>query len=302
MTGFRVPGSRSLVWSRSAAGAAAVELQVPCGQCLGCRLSKANEWKLRCVHEAKCHQANCFLTLTYDDDHLPDDYSVSLEDYQKFLKRLRKFLGHDRVRFIGCGEYGDKGRRPHYHFIIFGYDFPDRKPWRKSASGRVSFRSETLEKLWTLGHAEVGLFSPEAAGYVARYTLKKVSAEYGIQTRRFECVHPLTGQLVTQRREFATMSKRPALGREWFAKFAGDAFPSDFLVLNGSKMPVPKYYRKLLAAQDEIAALSLKAKRVAKARLHADNNTPDRLAVREAVQSRRIAMLKRDLEGSSSDT
>lgn len=250
------------------------------------------------MHEAKCHDANCFLTLTYDNDHLPDDYSLSLDDYQRFLKRLRDAIGGG-IRFVGCGEYGDQGRRPHYHFLIFGYDFPDRKVWRRTQSGKYNFRSEQLEKLWTDGHAEVGLFSPEAAGYVARYTLKKVSPEYARETGRYRVVHPLTGQLVEQRPEFATMSKRPAIGRTWFERFHRDAFPSDFLVLNGQKLPVPKYYRKLLAENQEIDALTLKAKRVAKARARADNNTPDRLAVREAVQSHRVALLKRDLERDS---
>lgn len=295
LTAFRVVGVKGVYWSEVKAGKAGRPVQLPCGQCIGCRLSKAREWTLRCVHESKLHEANSFITLTYADAHLPADYSVSLEDYQKFLKRLRDRLPVP-VRFMGCGEYGGAGQRPHYHFLIFGWDFPDRTLWRRSASGALNYRSALLEEVWPYGHCEVGLFTPATAGYLARYTLKKQSGQHAARTGSLERVHPLTGECVTVRPEFCTMSRRPGIGAGWYERFAADAFPSDFLILEGAKVPVPKFYRKRLAEADEVSALQLKAKRVAKAKQQAHNNTPDRLAVREYVQLERASRLKRELE------
>lgn len=259
------------------------------------------------------HKANCIVTLTYSNANLPDDYSVSVRELQLFLKRLRELLARPggpgvRIRFFACGEYGDKFGRPHYHILIFGYDFPDRVVWRRGSSGKFSFRSAELEKAWQnekglIGHCEVGLFSSEAAGYVARYCLKKVGGK--LADTHYRRVHPLTGELVTVRPEFITMSRMPGIGDAWFQRYRCDAFPSDFLILDGHKVPVPRYYQaKLLREQehdsllsdDELLAVELKQRRREAAAPHAANNTPERLAVREAVQSHRATRLKRDLD------
>ena len=89
---------------------------VPCGQCIGCRLKRSRDWAIRCVHEASLYKHNCFITLTFDDLHLPANRSISKRDLQLFMKRLRKrFKGFESVmddngniyypiRFFGCGE------------------------------------------------------------------------------------------------------------------------------------------------------------------------------------------------------
>ena len=87
-------------------------LYVPCGQCVGCRLERSRQWAIRCVHEAQMHRSNCFITLTYSPDFLPDPPSLNLRDFQLFMKRLRKRFG-DGIRFFHCGEYGEQCGRPH---------------------------------------------------------------------------------------------------------------------------------------------------------------------------------------------
>ena len=101
-------------------------LMLPCGQCIGCRSDKAQAMGQRCGHEQKMHEASCFFTLTYDDEHVPADYSVKLRDWQLFLKRTRKRTRVKGLRFAGGGEYGELGLRPHYHGLFFNYDFPTR--------------------------------------------------------------------------------------------------------------------------------------------------------------------------------
>ena len=46
-------------------------IELPCGQCIGCRMQRAQDWTIRCMHEASLHQENCFITLTYERDKLP---------------------------------------------------------------------------------------------------------------------------------------------------------------------------------------------------------------------------------------
>ncbi|WP_445236462.1 rolling circle replication-associated protein [Escherichia sp. E4385] len=82
-----------------------------------------------------------------------------------------------RFVFFGCGEYGSKLERPHYHAIIFGYDFPDKTLHK---AGRFNlYRSSLLERCWTFGWSVVAAFSFESAAYVARYCVKK--------SHRFPC-------------------------------------------------------------------------------------------------------------------
>lgn len=98
----------------------AVPAQVPCGQCIGCRLAHSRDWATRCMHEAHMHESSSFITLTYSPEHLPENGSLVRKHFTDFLKRLRKALGSVKIRYFGCGEYGSKLERPHYHAIIVG--------------------------------------------------------------------------------------------------------------------------------------------------------------------------------------
>lgn len=251
-------------------------------------MDRAKDWAARLHHEAKLHEAKSFLTLTYNDAFLPDDYSVSVRELQLFMKRLRKALPV-KVRFFACGEYGDKKGRPHYHVLLFGYDFPDKTLWRRSPAGYLLYRSKELEKLWPFGNSEIGEVTYQSAGYVARYCLESVNGE--MAEDHYTRVHPLTGQVLRVRPEFIIMSTRPGIGRGWFDQYGSDAFPSDFLIVDGHKHPVPKYYKKQLAEKD---AFLVVVKRKKKALEHSANNTPERLLVREEVQHLKALQLKRE--------
>lgn len=236
------------------------------------------------------HEASSFLTLTFSDEYLPPSYSVDVRDMQLFMKRLRKRIGKP-VRFFACGEYGETNLRPHYHLILFGYDFPDRYPWRKTGSGFVTYRSAELEQVWWMGNAEIGTVTQESAGYVARYVLKKVNGR--MADDHYRRIHPLTGEIVNVAPEFVTMSNKPGIGSGWYDKYSMDAFPSDFVIINGEKRPVPRYYKKKL---EEETADEITAKRKQEARKRAADNTPERLAVREEVLTLRLDQLTRELD------
>lgn len=302
-----LPPATGIVLKRPHEGA--IPLYLPCGQCIGCRIRRSQDWATRMVHESKCHEETSFLTLTYTDQHLPDDLCVSVRALQLFFKRLRKDLGDKKVRFFASGEYGEKRFRPHYHIMLFGHAFlEDRKLWRRSIGGLPVYRSARLERLWPFGFSEVGTFSPQSAGYVARYCIKKITGEPAREY--YMRVHPLTGELCRVAPEFAVMSRRPGIGADWFQRYRSDFFPKDEAVVNGKKVPVPAYYEKLwqrhVEASDDGSNLVprddlffIKAARKLKARKKiavSHDTTPERMAVREECLHLRVESLKRDLE------
>lgn len=267
-------------------------------------MGKAQEWSTRMAHEASMHDRNSFVTLTYSDEHLPSDWSVSIREMQLFMKRLRKSLGHGRVRFLACGEYGKRFNRPHYHVMLFGYEPDDRYPWRRTKSGHVLTRSPSLEAIWGKGHTELGTVTPQSAGYVARYCLKKVNGDRAAEVyRRIESND--FGEIIREwqvQPEFIAMSRKPGLGLGWYDQYASDCFPSDFVVIDGRKRPIPDYYlRKLKQREDKLFGLSFEVKsaRIERASEHLDNNTPERLAVREELATLRGERLARDLESET---
>jgi len=95
----------------------------PVGNASAANCNRAREWAIRCMHEAKCYDENCFVTLTYDNDHLPPDGSLNHKHFQDFMKRLRKHYSGRTIRYYMCGEYGENMGRPHYHAVFFNLRF-----------------------------------------------------------------------------------------------------------------------------------------------------------------------------------
>jgi len=284
-------GKFKIVFNRSA-GYVDKPMSVPCGNCIGCRIDRSRMWALRCTHEARMHSTSCFVTLTYDDDHLPPAQTLVKKHLQDFFKRLRK-KGYV-FRYFAAGEYGDQTQRPHYHAILFGIDFSgDRKILRRNKQGHDLFTSETLSSTWGMGHCTIGNFSYTTAAYTARYVLKKVTGKNADD--HYTRVLPYTGEIVDVQPEFALMSSKPGIGNSWYQKFKLDAFPSDFLVNEGKKHTVPRYYAELLRKEDMKSHSDIIIKRKIARKNDVENNTPDRLYVREQCKAARLSQLKRDL-------
>ena len=233
------------------------------------------------------HDANCFLTLTYDDRHCP--LSLVRSDFQKFMKRLRKAVPC-KVRYYHCGEYGDNTRRPHYHAVLFGYDFPDRKLFR-TTGGHDLYISEQLLGLWPFGHHLIGSVDFESAAYVARYCLKKINGPPAED--HYTLMDPETGELVSIEPEYATMSSKPGIGRAWIDKFSSDVYPHDWFVIRGQKMRPPRYYD---LQQDAELIEWVKDQRVLKAQAHEDFGDKDRLAVRNELAEYRQKRFVRETD------
>jgi len=263
-------------------------LELACGQCIGCRIERSRQWAIRCVHEAQMHERNCFVTLTYSEEHLPFNAGLNIRHWQLFAKRLRKRIG--RFRYFHCGEYGEENLRPHYHACLFGVDFSvDRSLWKRD-HGFDLFVSPTLSETWGKGFCSIGELSYESAAYVARYILKKVTGE--LADGAYERVDSETGEVFKVRPEYVSMSRRPGLGAVWFDKFRGDVFPADEVVFKGRRFRPPRFYDDKLGEEE---LLSVKARRRQKVGARLDDLTPDRLAVREVCLERKVAEMKREV-------
>lgn len=269
---------------------------IPCGQCIGCRLRRSRDWSLRIMHEASLYDSNCFVTLTYGENKVPAEGSLDYSDYQLFMKRLRKSVSPVRVRFFMCGEYGPLNLRPHYHACLFNVDFrSDRVPIGTSGAGVVFFDSPTLRELWSHGHVSVQDLNRSAAAYCARYIVGKVTGDAA--EAHYQSVDA-DGVIHRRVPEFSRCSLRPGIGSRWFNKFGSDVFPLDSVVSDGQEFQTPKYYDKLLKRRDKADQMPdrIEYARQQRASLCAADSTPERLAVREVVERARVRNQKRELE------
>jgi len=297
---------RSIVFAELARHDVVRSLELPCGQCVGCRLERSRQWAIRCMHEASLYKNNCFITLTYNDEHLPDDYSLHYEDFQKFMKRLRKrFKGLQSsanaasgdkfpIRFYMAGEYGENFGRPHFHACIFNFDFPDKVLWQKTESGSKIYRSKELEELWPFGYSSIGDVNFQSAAYVARYIMKKVTGD--IADQHYEEVNFSTGEIIKRKPEFNKMSLKPGIGFDWYEKFKDDVYPHDYVVVNGKKCRPPKFYDRKFADDFPYEFDQLVWQREKQAKALLEDNTDERLAVKEKVVVAKLSRLKRKLK------
>lgn len=281
-------GKRSIVFNLNQ-GFRDLPVVVPCGQCIGCRLEHSRQWAMRLVHEKSLHETSCFITLTYATENLPKDNSLRKRDFQLFMKKLRKWLAHKRIRFFHCGEYGENFGRPHYHAIIFGHDWSDKELKFVTKRGDKVYTSKKLEELWGLGLVSTAEVTFESAAYVARYVTKKVTGEKAIH--HYNKIDLSTGEILSERSpEYVTMSRRPGIGKDWFSKYTSDVFPHDRVVLRGRKMKPPKYYSALYEIhypEDYARVKALRLKAAKKPEVQADN-THERLRVRETIQLKKL--------------
>lgn len=280
---------------------------VSCGQCVGCRLQRSRQWAIRCVHEAKMHKRNAFVTLTYDAKRLPTGYNIvsglDYSHFQKFMKRLRKHF-KSKVRFYMAGEYGEGNDRPHFHAILFGADFDDKTVWSKTPSGAIIYRSKVLETLWPFGFSSVGDVNFSTAAYVARYCMKKITGQAA--DAHYERIDAETGEVFWREPEFNRMSLKPGIGHAWFEKFKSDVFPHDHVIIAGKRCKVPRYYDELLRRETADSYVNCSGdtvefsdlddlKMLRGEKIVLDDNTEDRLLVKEQVELAKLSRLKRNL-------
>ncbi len=272
-------------------------MTLACGRCIGCRLDKSREWAIRCVHEAQMHDENCFITLTYDEQNLPHDGSLNKQHFQKFIKKLRKYVEPKKFRYFHCGEYGEKLQRPHYHACLFGYDFPDKEFFQEKKENKL-YTSKILEEKWNKGFATIGEMTFETAAYCARYAMKKITGDNAPE--HYQTVNTITGEIHQVQSEYATMStgRKPGegLGGPWYKKYKNDLFPEDECIIDGRIMKPPRYYAKLYEQEEPEQYEQMKTNRKRFFDKHEADATWQRLEQRAKVKHAQLDQLPRQLE------
>lgn len=202
-------------------------IEVPCGKCVACRVNYSSIWSTRLMHELNYWNSSVFLTLTYDDDHLPEGETLVKRDLQLFFKRLRKNSGR-ALKYYACGEYGDVGFRPHYHCIIFGFDFASIKDRR------------LIKSVWNKSNVltgyNFGSVTRDSCRYTCDYIMKafisgKDKSDFWL---RFHKEPP-----------FRVCSQ--GIGKRYCLDYASILKERLYcLGSDGKKVPLPRYYRQLL--------------------------------------------------------
>jgi len=233
--------------------------------------------------EALEHKKSCFITLTYDEENIPDGQTLVTEDLQRFIKKLRNSDRNIRIRYYAVGEYGDGRGRPHYHAIIYGVNFPDRQLWRDRGDYCI-YTSRSLTQLWPHGISTVQDNSVEAAAYVSRYVIKKITGEKAAE--HYETLDPETGEIYRRIPEFARMSRNPGIGSAWLKKYHGDLYPKGYVTDGkGKKTPPPEYFNKLFKKWYPEAFEKLRAERREEVFDRYKDFDPDRALARDKIQT-----------------
>ncbi|WNK13868.1 MAG: replication initiator protein [Microvirus sp.] len=252
---------------------------LPCGGCIGCKTDKATDWARRAEHEAKSWKHNCFLTLTYRDEELPPNGHLRPDDLQKFTKRLRAAhsRGHPaiatahlgKLRYLACGEYGDRKGRPHYHMLGFNIDFNDTHEVAKDLR-----ESALVSDLWPAGQHKIGNLTGASANYVAQYTLKKIG--------KTDC----DADGVVRPAPFLRASLKPAIGNAWLQKYKHD-LRMGYLVTEGQRGRIPRSYLQQLQRMDNQLLAEIK--------LNTKHKTETNLEAAEIIHAQQVKNHKRTL-------
>lgn len=241
---------------------------IPCGQCIGCRIRQREDWTTRIELEARDYPKDevWFITLTYDEDHVPGmivktgeimrkvqytwkpgekrPSSVQIllyEDIQKFLKRLRKAY-RGKLRYFVAGEYGEQTARPHYHMILYGWKPTDLENLYKIHHNGY-YTSKWLANLWGMGQIQIAQAVPETYRYVAGYVTKKM---YEIDGRKANQYYELG-----QTKPFACMSLKPGLGDHYYQEHKAEIWRQGYIqCTNGKQAQIPRYYEKQMEAEN----------------------------------------------------
>lgn len=244
---------------------------------------------MRCVHETSLYKRNCFITLTYNDENLPKRGMLVHKHYADFMKRLRKHTKGSYIRYYMAGEYGETTWRPHYHAIIFNHDWSDKTYLKQTGSGEKIYASNSLSRIWGHGHCSTGEATFESAAYIARYCMQKITGEEA-KTHYLRQDEEGTYHLPP---EYNQMSN--GIGEDWLKFFKDDVYNEDYVIIRGQKCNVPAYYDKKFKRMDEEKMAQFKEEREWKGYRNREDNTPERLAVKEKVALAKINLLKREL-------
>lgn len=325
-----------------------------CRKCDECRMQYARDWSVRCYHEYQMRKVGCFLTLTVDSSkaHLftdnmknycsrckngnrfiqyPIDYTLCKGFILDWLKRFRDVIYKRygiKVRYFGCGEYGSINQRPHYHILLFGYDFmSNRKLLRNSDKGVPIFISEELTELWPYGIHTIQEINAQACIYTAKYCTKKMKysddmseyeAYYGrqpeflfmskgnCQSNRCKYINDIIknckglNKLKNLKNPYCNLCDltRGGIGYDWLSRYFDDVVKLGYVVVDGIKYPIPKYYLDIINLTDENKYAKLKINQYKHIdelnELHPEYNSIEHLNAKKKVIKSKLKFSRRE--------
>lgn len=301
---------------------------LPCNKCTGCRLDYSRQWADRCILELQYHDSAYFLTLTYNEYSVPRSYyadpdtgeahaslTLSIKDWQDFMKRLRYYFPKDKLRFFMCGEYGPSTWRPHYHAIVYGLHLDDLVLYSQSSRGYQYYTSAKVDRAWSrraeipslldddeslhmpvmnMGRVLIGEVTWEACAYTARYMLKKLKGPEAKFYEEFNLTPP-----------FVLMSRKPGIARQYYDEHP-ELYNSPFINVKtpkgGRKIRPPRYFDQLFDLEQPGRMQEIKTQRrlVAERKMEIEMSkttlsVDEYLQLQEETLQNRIKSLRRDV-------
>ena len=231
--------------------------ELPCGQCMPCRINKRNIWSTRLLLEDTLHDESSWITLTYNDENLPYREELDKTHYQLWLKRLRKAYPEKKIRYYLCGEYGDDRGRPHFHVVLFGLKFNYRglaefKNISRKSNGEYKYpnRVRNMDKdvvkmlhIWNKGNIHFEKPNSKLMSYACSHITKsqaQIDDQEDGRTKTFhamsqgigkDAMHAISSWLYTEEgiKEYEKQNDVPSVVR-----------------INGKIRPIGKYLRNII--------------------------------------------------------
>ncbi len=203
------------------------EVPVPCGRCMYCRIQRSQSWAIRISHEMQTSgNRGVFLTLTYDDEHVPPNGSLVKSDFQKYIKRIRK--AGLKFKYYGVGEYGETTHRPHYHAILIGVHYG------------CHLTHQILTDKWDLGFIKIGDVKSASIYYVTNYICNKWIGDASIDSDNTVLSH--SGSSEPLEEAFQVVSQ--GLGKDFALNHLTVDKTERVMYYKGKKVPLLPYYAK----------------------------------------------------------
>lgn len=320
-------------WGATNRGGAYNWRQIPCRQCIGCKLTYSRHWAIRCMHEKQMHRFNSYITLTYNDKHAPKDFSLQHHDFQRFMRKVRKKIMNPPAK-SACKagadsylknlallyEYEDcKGapdapekalaRPAPIKFYMCGEYGPEQgRPHYHALLFGLDFNDRLYWKTTKAGskiYRSPTLENLWQKGFSSVGDLTFESAAYIAryvmkkrtgdgEKQHYQVLDLETGEIVKRKKEYNQMSRRPGVGSSWIEKYASDIYTTGKVTARGYRQNPPRYYDKHYKKIDQEHLEHLQFVRLIEAAAHKEHQTPERLLVQEQVQAARTKQLKRD--------
>lgn len=223
----------------------------PCGQCHQCRINIRRQKTLRNMLELTDHAHASFLTLTYNDDHLPPNALLDYSDFQKFIKRVRKDYP---IRYFACGEYGERNTRPHYHAILYG--FPPGYP---GSPQHDYILSKWSSKKGPMGRVDLGSVTPHSIQYVCSYISKKrakmdgpycwIEKEKSLQSLKPTIGKPALLKIKAKLDVMSISDRRSIIGHDIETDLVS-------LRVNNKLWPLDRFAKQILVPDDDVQTIT----------------------------------------------